>query len=556
MSRMPITDAMFLINETRRTPMHVGGLHLFDLPEGVDDIEFLAELGDILSYDGDLRHPFGERLKMGPLGQFGPISWETDRQLDMDYHIRHSALPAPGRYRELFSLVSRLHSSLLDRSRPLWELHLIEGLKNRQFAMYMKTHHCAIDGAGSMHLLNSMYTPNQKARIQYSPFSQEAYEAYKEALMQSRPRRVRPSEREMKAVLELLREQLGGAVHIGKALKDYAAVWLGLNKKLAAPVYKSPRTPLSQRITGARRFVAQSWDFQRVRNMSKAFDGTLNDGVLAMVSGALRRYLIDQNALPQESLTAMAPISLRDADDTDSANAVAFITANLGTAEKDPAKRMRVIQESMQAGKQQLAGMSRREVEIYTLLTQLPTVLTFLTGNTDRFPAFSTVVSNVPGPRQQMYWNGARLAGLYPVSIPFDGFAANFTVVSHDKSLDFGIVACRHTLPQVQRMIDYMEESLVELEEAAGLRSKPAKRKLTPKKKPVAKKAAARKAPARKSAAKKATTGKASTKKPPAAKQKAAARKAAPRKTTSRKAAPRKTAPRKKATPKAANRQK
>ncbi|MEE4193268.1 MAG: wax ester/triacylglycerol synthase family O-acyltransferase [Halieaceae bacterium] len=556
MSRMPITDAMFLINETRRTPMHVGGLHLFDLPEGVDDIEFLSELGDILSYDGDLRHPFGERLKMGPLGQFGPISWEKDRQLDMDYHIRHSALPAPGRYRELFALVSRLHSSLLDRSRPLWELHLIEGLQNRQFAMYLKTHHCAIDGAGSMHLLNSMYSPNQKARIQYSPFSQEAYEAYKEALKQSRPRRVRPKESEMKAVLEAMREQLGGAVHIGKALKDYAAVWLGLNKKLAAPVYKSPRTPLSQRITGARRFVAQSWDFQRVRTMSKAFDGTLNDGVLAMVSGALRRYLVDQNALPRESLTAMAPISLRDADDTDSANAVAFITANLGTAEKDPAKRMRVIQESMQAGKQQLSGMSRREVEIYTALTQLPTILTFLTGSTDRFPAFSTVVSNVPGPRQQMYWNGARLAGLYPVSIPFDGFAANFTVVSHDKNLDFGIVACRHTLPQVQRMIDYMEESLVELEEAAGLRSKPVKRKLTPKKKPAAKKKpASRKAPAKKSAAKKAPTKKAAAKKRPAAKKKAPARKASSGSATARKkAAPRKAAPRNKAVPKAASR--
>ncbi|MDJ0878927.1 MAG: wax ester/triacylglycerol synthase family O-acyltransferase [Halieaceae bacterium] len=518
MSRMPITDAMFLINETRRTPMHVGGLHLFDLPEGVDAIEFLAELGDILSYDGDLRHPFGERLKMGPLAQFGPISWEQDHQLDMDYHIRHSALPAPGRYRELFALVSRLHSTLLDRSRPLWELHLIEGLQNRQFAMYMKTHHCAIDGASSMHLLNSMYSPNPNARIQYSPFSQEAYEAYKEALLQARPRRVRPKESEMKAVLEVLREQLGGAVQIGKALRDYAGVWLGRNTKLAAPVYKSPRTPLSQRITGARRFVAQSWDFQRVRTMSKAFDGTLNDGVLAMVSGALRRYLLDQQALPKESLTAMAPISLRAADDIDSANAVAFITANLGTAHRDPAKRMRVIQESMQAGKAQLAGMSRREVEIYTALTQLPTLLTFLTGSMDRFPAFSTVVSNVPGPRQQMYWNGARLAGLYPVSIPFDGFAANFTVVSHDKSLDFGIVACRHTMPQVQRMIDYMEESLVELEEAAGLRSKPSKRRTAAKKKPAAKKS-----PAKKAAAKKAS------KKPAAAKKKAANRKTAPR---------------------------
>lgn len=483
MQRLTLTDTMFLINESRRTPMHMGSLHLFDLPKGVDDIEFLAELGDILSYDGDLRHPFGERLKMGPLGPFGPVSWERDDQLDMDYHIRHSALPAPGRYRELFALVSRLHSTLLDRSRPMWELHLIEGLQNRQFAMYMKIHHCAMDGAGTAHLLNSMYSPDPKTRIQYSPFSQQAFEAYRDALIQSRPRRVRPREDEVKAVLELLREQLGGAAHIGRALKDYAGVWLGLNKKLTAPVYKSPRTPLSRRITGARRFVAQSWDLQRVRAMSKAFDGTLNDGVLAMVAGALRRYLIDQGALPKYPLKAMAPISLRAADDTESSNAVSFITANLATDEKDPVRRMRAIQESMQAGKHQLAGMSRREVEIYTALTQLPTVLTFLTGSSTRFPAFSVVVSNVPGPRQQMYWNGARLAGLYPVSIPFDGFALNFTVASHGPSLDFGIVACRHSVPQVQRMIDYLEASLVEMEEAAGLASRPSRRRASPGKK-------------------------------------------------------------------------
>ena len=549
MRRLPLTDAMFLVNENRRTPMHVGGLHLFDLPEGVDGIEFLSELSDVLSYDEDLRHPFGARLKIGPLGVLGPMYWEKDDQLDIDYHIRHSALPQPARYRELFALVSRLHSTLMDRSRPLWELHLIEGLQNRQFALYMKTHHCAIDGAGSMHLLNSMYSPRQSDRIRYSPFSTEAEKAYKEALLQARPRRVNPREDEMKNVTEVIREQLGGAVHIGKALRDYAGVWLGINKKLDIPLYKSPRTPLSKRITGARRFVAQSWDFQRVRTMSKAYGGTLNDGVLGMVGGALRRHLIEQDAMPKYSLKAMAPVSLRAADDVDSANAVGFITANLATNEVDPAARMRAIQDSMQAGKDQLSGMSRREIEIYTVLTQAPLLLTALTGSTHRFPAFSTVVSNVPGPRQPMYWNGAHLAGLYPVSIPFDGFAVNFTVVSNDKNLDFGIVACRHSVPQVQRMIDYMEEALVELEEAAGLRSAPAKRKVgagkagprkagprkagprksAAGKKPPAKQARAKKAPARKTPAKAKARKK-------AARKKAAAKKSPTRKTTARRA--------------------
>ena len=149
MRRMPITDAFFLIMESRRTPMHVGGLNLFTLPKDVDDASFLARLGETLRYDGELRRPFGEKLKTGPLGIAGPIAWEEDDELDMDYHIRHSALPKPGRYRELFALVSRLHGSLLDRSRPLWEMHIIEGLPGGRFALYCKVHHALVDGVGA-----------------------------------------------------------------------------------------------------------------------------------------------------------------------------------------------------------------------------------------------------------------------------------------------------------------------------------------------------------------------------------------------------------------------
>ena len=179
MRRLALTDAFFLMNETRQTPMHVGGVNLFTLPDGADEEEFLTHLGETLRYDGELRHPFGERLKTGPLGVAGPVYWEPDTQLDMEYHVRHSALPRPGRYRELFALVSRLHGTLLDRSRPLWEMHLIEGLRNRQFATYMKAHHCAIDGVGAMHLTQSMMSPDPRARVRYSPVSVEAHEADK-----------------------------------------------------------------------------------------------------------------------------------------------------------------------------------------------------------------------------------------------------------------------------------------------------------------------------------------------------------------------------------------
>jgi diacylglycerol O-acyltransferase len=467
---MPLTDAFFLLNESRRTPMHVGGLTLFTLPKDVDDASFLANLGNILRYEGELRRPFGEKLKFGPLGAAGNVFWEEEDELDMEYHVRHSALPKPGRYRELFALVSRLHSTLLDRSRPMWEMHLIEGLQNRQFATYFKAHHSAIDGVGAMHMMSSMYSTNARSKVKISPFSEEAYELYKAKIAHDKPRRVKPKESEIKAVVEALRSQIGGTVNVAKAMRESANVWLGRNTAMSVPFHKIPKSSVSTQITGARRFVAQSWPFERVRAMGKAYDGTLNDAVMAMCAGALRKHLQDHRDLPKISLKAMAPVSVRAAGDMDSANAVGMVIADLATNVRDPAKRFRTIKASMDASKAQLQQMSGGEIQAYTAISQAPLLLTSLTGLGSRFPAFSTVISNVPGPREKRYWNGARVDGLYPVSIPMDGSAVNFTTVSNNENLDFGIVACRKSVPQVQRLIDYMEESLVELEDAAGLR--------------------------------------------------------------------------------------
>ncbi len=486
MRKMSLIDSFFLINESRRTPMHVASVSLYSLPRGVDDTTFLKRIRDVLRTDGPMRHPFGHKIRTGPLGTLGPIQWVEDTQLDFDYHIRHSALPKPGRYRELFALASRLHGTLMDRSRPLWELHLIEGLETRQFATYFKMHHSAIDGVGSMHIVQSMLSTHPRTRIRESPFSQAAFEKYRRKLNIKAEPAVEPRENEIMAVAEFLRGQMGGAVNIANALRRYAGVWVGMSDKLAVPWRQVPKTGLNTQITGARRFVAQSWPIARFKAVGKAFDGTLNDAVLAVCAGALRLQLQEQQALPSHSLKAMAPISLRAEGDLDSANAVAFLTADLGTNENDPARRMRVIQDSMRAGKKQLQGMSAREVEVYTAITQAPMLILTLAGLASKFPAFSTVISNVPGPRQPMYWNGARLDGMYPVSIPFDGFAVNITLLSNADKLDFGIVACRHSVPKIQHLIDHMETALQELEAAGGIST------------PVAKKAAVKKAVAKK----------------------------------------------------------
>jgi WS/DGAT/MGAT family acyltransferase len=466
MRKLTLTDASFLISESRQTPMHVGGLNLFTMPEGVNETEYLHEIAQKMRHQGALRFPFGDVLKMSPLGVYGNIYLERDSAIDMDYHIRHSALPKPGRYRELFVLVSRLHSALLDRSRPLWEMHLIEGLPNRQFATYFKIHHSVMDGMGAMHFSDSMLTENPTQRIKISPFSIEAYDSYKKKMFN----RIKITEPNApKAMKEIVRDQFNSGTNIAKALQKTASAWLKGSNGLSTPWLNIPRTAFNEKISGARRFVAQSWDLDRIKKTGKAYDGTLNDAVLAMCSGALRRYLISQNDLPDGSLKAMAPVSVRAAGDVDAANAISFLTADLATNIGDPKERMHAIQRSVKAGKEQLNGMTNKEIELYTILAQSPLILTTLTGTGSKFPAFSTVISNVPGPRNQMYLHGSKLDGVYPASIPFEGFAVNFTVVSNCGRLDFGITACRKAAPQLQRLIDYLEDALVELEEAVGI---------------------------------------------------------------------------------------
>lgn len=496
MRRIDLADAGFLLAEKRETPMHVGGINLFTLPRGVDEHRFLASLAETLRNAEEFRKPFGEYVKLTPFGMF----WEMDEKIDLDYHVRHSALPKPGRYRELFALASRLHSVLLDRNRPLWETHLIEGLQNRQFALYQKAHHAAIDGVGAMHLTRAAFSTRKSDRIDFSPYSLDAYERLKAMQHAGASRPARPNPAEVRNAVDAVKQVFDSGMNLSTAIGRFSSAFFGRAGNLAVPWHNVPRTSINTRVSGARRFVAQSWELERVRAVCKALDGTLNDVVLAMCSGALRRYLMARREMPAHSLKAMAPVSLREDGDLESANAVAFITADLATNIRDPERRLREIQQSMRAGKQLFRGLSAREGALFTQLTQLPAIITSVLGLAARYPAFSTVISNVPGPREQLYWNGASLDGIYPASIVFDGFAMNITLVSYHKSLDFGIVACRRSLPQIQRIIDHLEESLQELEEVAGLQPRKTRKKPAGKKRAAPASAHTRKSPGAKKA--------------------------------------------------------
>jgi diacylglycerol O-acyltransferase len=468
MRKIDLADASFLFLEKRETPMHVAGLILGTLPEKASQQNYMAGLDRMFRNVDAFRKPFGEYVTTGKAGALGGLYWEPDRELDFDYHIRHSALPKPGRYRELFALVSRLHGTLLDRSRPLWEVHLIEGLQNRQFAVYLKMHHAAIDGVSGIRMINAFCATNKRHRQKYSPLSMRAYEDLKKQQFGDRPRVVRPSKRELLAVFDVLRQQYDTSINLAGVAGEFAKTWLGRGAGLAVPFHQVPRSPISSRISGARRFVAQSWDMQRVKAIAQALDGTVNDVVLAMCSGALRRYLKEHSTIPKQSLKALVPVSVRDENDADSSNAIASITADLATNIRDPEKRFRRIQESMVAGKALLNGLSAREAELLWQLTQAPALLVSMLGLSDRFPAVSLTISNVPGSPKQLYLNGASVDGIYPVNIPFDGMAMSITLISYNGKLDFGIVACRRSLPALQRMIDYLDESIAELEDLAG----------------------------------------------------------------------------------------
>ncbi len=465
MDRIDLLDSGFLYLETAETPMHVAGLSLMELPKGVHRRNFMARLGKAYRSTTDLRKPFAHRVAHGALGRFGPLYWEHDPDLDLDYHVRHSALPSPGRYRELFALVSRLHSTLLDRSRPLWEVHLIEGIKDRQFAVYTKLHHATTDGVAGIRLTEGGCSPDPEASTDFSPLSIEAHEKYKAEHWHTPDPDVEPSEIELNAIAEFFKEQFDTSAHFLGLIKNYASTWMGFGNGLAVPWRHVPHTTINTHVSGARRFVAQSWSIDRVRAVSEAAGATINDIVLAMCSGALRRYLEEHSELPEHSLRALVPVSVRGENDFDSSVAISYIVADLGTRHEDPADRLDTIMESTRAGKGMLNELTPREAGVYATLIQTPLFIASMIGVADWFPIVSTVISNIPGPREQLYWNGAPLLGTYPVSAVFHGFALNITFVSYHGNLDFGIIACRRSVPHVQRLIDYLEQSLVELEE-------------------------------------------------------------------------------------------
>jgi len=457
MKPLSATDNLFLMLEKRQQPTHIAGLQLFEFPADAP-ANYVTRFAEELRQYKTPMSPFNKRLQY----RFGRPYWDIDQQFDLEHHFRHVALPKPGRIRELLALVSAEHSNQMDRERPLWEYYLIEGIKGRRFAIYSKQHHAIMDGMSAMRLGTKLLSPDPTKRNMPPMWAFDA-----KANAETRITNKIDPTTAVAAAQAGLRRNLSAIPHVAKALRDS---WQKSKSGAAdyTSVFQAPQCILNERITGSRRFAAESYSLQRIRNVAKAYDATINDVVLCICGSALRDYLREQNALPDKPLIAAIPVSLRQ-DESIGGNQLVTILANLGTHTGDAVKRMEIVKASVLEAKQRFASMTQQEIMAYTALMLTPAGMQMLTGMMPGWQAFNVLISNVPGPKEPLYWNGARLCGMYPVSMPLDRLALNITILSYYDQLEFGLTACRRTLPSMQRMLAHIETGIEKLEEGAGI---------------------------------------------------------------------------------------
>ncbi|MBS63647.1 wax ester/triacylglycerol synthase family O-acyltransferase [Salinisphaera sp.] len=460
--RLNLVDMAWLNVETENAPMQVGGLLTFQIPDGAPK-DLPRRIVKHYHQFSQAYSPWNHRLRKGALRTVAP-EWELLDEIDVEYHFRHSALPAPGGERELGELASRLHSHPLDFRRPPWEAHLIEGLEGNRFALYIKLHHSLLDGVAGMRQLARALTddPNDTER---PPFW---------ALPPKKRRKRSPSEARpglYRAVAELM----GGAAEQVGSLPGFARVVRSMLKSARSETgtaglpFSSASSLLNSRIQSQRRYATQLYSLAECRSLAHNAGVTVNDIVLTICGGALRRYLREIGELPSKPLTAGIPVSVRPADDQDEGNALTFIVANLATDIESTPERLQAVARSTKRAKNELSKLSAAAITQYTVALMAPYVLSLVTGMGGRTrPVFNVTVSNLPGPEGPLYIHGAEMEAFYPTSLVTHGQALNITVHGYGDTLGFGFIGCRETLPSMQRLAVYAGETLDELRETYG----------------------------------------------------------------------------------------
>ena len=463
--RLNLVDTAWLNVETPNAPMQVGGLLTFKLPDDAP-ADFCERLVEHWRRYSTAFRPWNQRLRSGRLRSVVP-EWELLDEIDVDYHFRHSALPSPGGEVELGTLTSRLHSHPIDFDYPPWECHLIEGLANRRFALYLKIHHSLIDGVAGMRLLARALDGTAETSGR-PPFW----------AIEPKKRRRKPPEEHRPGLYRAAAQMVSDASEQVTSLSGFAGVVRDMlraarsgNNAMGLP-FAAPSSVLNGRITAPRRYATQLYSLAELRGLARGAGGTVNDIVLTICGTALRRYLIEIDALPKKSLTAGIPVSVRTADSNDEdelGNAITFIISTLATNEPDIRKRFETIAASTRAAKTSLEKLSASAITQYTIALMSPYILSLVSGMAGRTrPVFNVTVSNLPGPRKPLYINGAQMEAFYPTSLVTHGQALNITVHGYADTLGFGFIGCRDSLPSLQHIAVYAGEALDELRQLYG----------------------------------------------------------------------------------------
>jgi WS/DGAT/MGAT family acyltransferase len=482
-------DAAFLAMETRTVVGHVGSVCVVD-PSTAPEPLTLERFTRVVESRLPLVPLLRRRLVEVPLGLDQPY-WIEDPDFDIEFHVRELALPSTGSDRQLAEQAARLHARPLDRSRPLWEIYLIFGLQGGRAAIYSKVHHAAIDGVSGNDILAALLdlSPEGRPLPEPSPRRTERQPAAAELLARSAMSLTRHPLRAARLSVGLLRSAPALVANPAWPRLPLVDRLLGRDGEtvLSRPGLRAPSTPFNRSITQHRRWGFASLPLPEVKRVKNALGVTVNDVVVALCAGALRRWLTDHDALPDGPLIAAVPVSVRTEEQKGThGNRVSAILAVLPTQLADPHDRLRAVHEAMLAAKEQHDALP---ADLLADVTQF--AMPALAGQAARMAArlrlveraslFNLIISNVPGPNVPLYYAGAELLAYYPLSAIVDGQGLNITAMSYRDTLFFGVIACRELVPDVDRLTAYLEEELRVLtdglDRAAKRRGRPSARR-------------------------------------------------------------------------------
>jgi diacylglycerol O-acyltransferase len=458
MTRLSLIDGGFLLTESHHSPKHVAALMLFRLPKGKGVAWLRSMLDEMKQWPPCF--PFNQKLKNQP----GPLyELEPDPAVEINYHVRHTVLPGPGNDRQLLDVVARMHANLLDRDRPLWEFHLVEGLSGRRFAFYIKIHHALADGITIGRWLENsaadsagdLGTPPIWAHEENTGERAESGINYLQMVFDG-----------VRMLGGGLKTAIGVAALTAKILQR--RFWEG--DSLIALPFSAPKTPINVTPGAARKISIASYPLKAVKAIGKAQGASINDVIMTLCDIAVSRYFELHDDTPDGPLVAYMPVNIRTSEEEGDGNLVTLLQVKLASKHGDPLATLQEVRKSINSAREVYSGASRDAVQYYALMVALVSLAEEILGLHKVFrPVENLVISNVSGSREKLYFRGAEIIGLYPVSTLPPMTALNVTACSYAGTMYFGLIAGRTVVPDLDVLTSYIGDAFMELAGATGV---------------------------------------------------------------------------------------